>query len=47
MYQPSLGFYGIGHDIQIESQVLTSVNEFKYLGSKVANKNILDAELDS
>ena len=35
------------HDIQTENQVLTQVNKFKYLGSTVANKNRLDAELDT
>ena len=47
MYLPPLGCHGIGHDIQIESQVFTQVNKFKYLGSTVANHNKLDAELDT
>ena len=45
--QSPTGFYEIGEDIQIEGQVLTRVNKFKYLGSTVTNKNKLDAELDT
>ena len=45
MYKPTQESYD-SQEIHIESQVLTQVNKFKYLGSTVAN-NRLDAELDT
>ena len=47
MYQTPPGSPDIGYDIQVEEQVLSQVNKFKYLGSTVANKNKLDAEPDT
>ena len=48
MYQPpSPESYDIGQDVQIEGQVLTQVNKFKYLGSTVTKTNRLDVELDT
>ena len=47
MYQPVPESYDISQDIQLESQVLTQINTFKYLGSTVVNNNRLDAELDT
>ena len=47
IYQSFSGSHGIGQNIQMESQVLTQVNKFKYLGSIVANNIRLDAELDT
>ena len=34
-------------DTQSESQVLTQINKFKYLGSTVTNQNRLDVKLDT
>ena len=45
MYQPFPGSHNIGQNIQIESQVLTQVNKFKYLDSTFTNNNRLEAEL--
>ena len=38
-FQPPLGSYNINQDTQIEDQVHTQVNKFKYLGSTVFNNN--------
>ena len=43
MYDPFPGFHDIGQDMQIEDQVQTQLNKFKYLDSN----NTLDAELDT
>ena len=41
------GSHDISQNIQIEVQVLTQVNKFKYLRSTDANINRLDAELNA
>ena len=45
MYQPPLGSHDTSQVIQIEDQVLTQVNKFKYLDITVSN-NRLDVELE-
>ena len=46
MYQPPLGPHDMSQDIQIEDQVLTQFNKFKYQCFRVINNNKWDAELD-
>ena len=45
--QISPGSHERGQDIQIENQLLTHINKFKYPCSTVENNNRLDAELDA
>ena len=47
IYKPLLGSHHINQDTQIEVEVLTQVNKFKYLDSTVASDKKLDAELDT
>ena len=44
-YEPLSGSHDIRQDIQIEVQILTQVNKFKYQCPTVTNTNRLDAEL--
>ena len=46
MYQSRQESHDFCLDIQIEDQVLTQVNKFKYLDSAVTNNYRFDAEID-